>query len=330
MGAGNFHLLDTVAGSARRLPLNWGMAARLVAGLASGANVLLLAFWPAKLADGTLYTQEELEQMDESATRVRFQLYEDDDGRLQVAGYHTGENSSYGDRVKVVKATAMGERFEVAVDDDLTLVWYPDESGNSPRTNTAFPADTGIDPFSILVLPIEENGQEINPPVYPNPAEEQVELIVTFPADSGIEPLYLVFRNTARNESGVVTGYGEDVTGIWLEQASEGLGAPVPSQIADRLRGREFSSFDKFREAFWLEVSQDKSLSQQFPENALSTMSNGRAPFCRKKDRVGGRVKIELHHVDEIRNGGKVYDIDNLRLVTPKNHIHLHQRGMSQ
>ncbi len=325
LGAGNVHLLDAVAGSARRLPLNWGMAARMGASLASGANVLLLAFWPAKLADGTLYTPEELEQMDESAIRVRFQLYEDDDGRLQVAGYHTGESSHYGDRVKVVQATAVDERFEVAVDDDLTLVWYPDESGNRPRTNTAFPADTGIDPFSILVRPIEENGQEIHPPVYPNPAEEQVELIVSFPADSGIEPLYLVFRNTARNESGVVAGYGEDVTGIWLEQASEGLGAPVPSQIADRLRGREFSSFDRFREAFWIAVSENHELFQQFsPQNQIR-IRGGKAPKTRSRDKVGKRNSYEIHHLDEVKNGGRVYDIDNLRVNTPKNHIGIHK-----
>jgi hypothetical protein len=33
--------------------------------------------------------------------------------------------------------------------------------------------------------------------------------------------------------------------------ASTGDGAPVPSQIADKLRGKTFGSFDSFRQAFW-------------------------------------------------------------------------------
>lgn len=323
--AGLTRPLGTVAGSARRLPQNWGLAARLSAGLTTASNVLLLAFWPAKLADGTLYTPAELAAMHESAIRVRFQLYEDDDGRPQVMGYHTGQNSRYGDRVKVVHATAVGERFEVAVDEGLTLVWYPDESGNRPRTNTAFPADTGINPYTILVRPIEENGQEFVPPVYPNPADEQVELIVSFPADSGIEPLYLVFRNTARDEPGVVTGYGEDITGIWLEKASEGLGAPIPSQIAERLRGREFSSFDRFREAFWLAVAKDNELLSQFGSRNQKAIKDGRAPAARHQQHAGKRNRFELHHVKQVQDGGEVYEIGNLRVVTPARHIEIHR-----
>ncbi|MEQ4185864.1 hypothetical protein ABNM43_20655 [Pseudomonas syringae] len=33
--------------------------------------------------------------------------------------------------------------------------------------------------------------------------------------------------------------------------------APIPSSIAEKLRGRPFTSFDKLREAIWLEVSKD-------------------------------------------------------------------------
>lgn len=148
---------------------------------------------------------------------------------------------------------------------------------------------------------------------------------MTFPADAGLPPLYLVFRKTARDESGVVTGNGEDITGIWLEKAGEGLGVPIPSQIADKLRGQEFSSFDAFRKAFWTEISHSEQLKEQFVGTNLNTMKNGRAPFCRKGERVGGRVKYELHHVDEIQNGGEVYNVDNLRVVTPRKHIDIHR-----
>ncbi len=56
--------------------------------------------------------------------------------------------------------------------------------------STEYPADSGIDPYSILVTPIQEDGQEHSPPGYQRPFEDQVELIVSFPTDSGIEPLY--------------------------------------------------------------------------------------------------------------------------------------------
>ncbi len=123
----------------------------------------------------------------------------------------------------------------------------------------------------------------------------------------------------------MVTGYGENITGIWLEQAGKGLGAPIPSQIADKLRGREFSSFDAFRKAFWMEVAKDEQLSNQFNGLNLNTMKNGRAPFCKKSDRVGGRVKFEVHHAKEIQFGGEVYDIENLKVTTPRNHINIHK-----
>ncbi|WP_341352873.1 hypothetical protein [Marinobacter halodurans] len=40
---------------------------------------------------------------------------------------------------------------------------------------------------------------------------------------------------------------------------------------------------------------------------------------------MGKRNSYEIHHLDEVRNGGKVYDIDNLRVNTPKNHLEIHK-----
>jgi hypothetical protein len=36
---------------------------------------------------------------------------------------------------------------------------------------------------------------------------------------------------------------------------------------------------------------------------------------------VGGRRNFELDHITEIVDGGKVYDFDNLQIMTPRNHI---------
>ncbi|HIF9086044.1 TPA: S-type pyocin domain-containing protein, partial [Photobacterium damselae] len=176
-------------------------------------------------------------------------------------------------------------------------------------------------PSTILVRPIESD--EIRTTVYPE--EDLQEFILTFPADSGISPLYVVFNAKARHESGVVTGQGEDITGIWLEKAGQGLGSPIPSQIADRLRGKQFSNFDRFRKAFWLEVSKDPFLINQFNTQNQNRMRLGKSPKTRSIDKVGKRNSFEIHHVKEISKGGEVYDLDNLKLMTPKRHIDTHR-----
>lgn len=51
----------------------------------------------------------------------------------------------------------------------------------------------------------------------------------------------------------------------------------------------------------------------------------GNAPKTREWDSVGGRSVFELHHIDRVSEGGEVYDVDNLGVVTPKNHIDIHR-----
>jgi len=117
------------------------------------------------------------------------------------------------------------------------------------------------------------------------------------------------------------------VTGIWLDTASQGEGVPIPSQIADQLRGKEFKNFRAFREAFWKAVANDPELSKQFNPGSLAVMRDGSAAYVRESEQVGGRVKIEIHHKNQITDGGGVYDIDNLTAVTPKRHIEIHSGG---
>ena len=44
-----------------------------------------------------------------------------------------------------------------------------------------------------------------------------------------------------------------------------------------------------------------------------------------ESERVGERERFELHHIKRVTDGGAVYDIDNLRVVTPKHHIEIHR-----
>jgi hypothetical protein len=59
-------------------------------------------------------------------------------------------------------------------------------------------------------------------------------------------------------------------------------------------------------------------------------MRYGAAPFSEPLDSVGGREKIELHHKQRIADGGAVYDLENLSILTPKAHIELHKKGTQQ
>ncbi|WP_323567361.1 HNH endonuclease signature motif containing protein [Pseudomonas sp. DC1.2] len=117
------------------------------------------------------------------------------------------------------------------------------------------------------------------------------------------------------------------MTGIWLAGAGIGLGSPIPTRIADQLRGREFSSFDAFRKAFWVEVGNDSELSRQFNQDNIKRLVKGLAPTTRVRDQIGKRISFELHHVERIADGGAVYHVDNLRANTPKNHIDIHREA---
>ncbi|MDO1712065.1 HNH endonuclease, partial [Proteus mirabilis] len=102
-------------------------------------------------------------------------------------------------------------------------------------------------------------------------------------------------------------------------------GAPIPDRIADKLRGKKFNNFDEFRRKLWEEVSKDPELSKNFIQSNRTRMRNGLAPRARYKDSVGGRRSFELHHDKPISQGGEVYDIDNIRVATPKRHIDIHK-----
>ncbi|WGL99271.1 HNH endonuclease signature motif containing protein [Arsenophonus sp. aPb] len=123
-----------------------------------------------------------------------------------------------------------------------------------------------------------------------------------------------------------IAGNRQEVSGNWLNQAGAELGAPIPRQIADKLRGKKFASFDQFRQAFWQEVAKDNELSRQFNKANLRDISNGLSAYPPVTEQVGGRKKYEIHHVKPISQNGAIYDIDNLRVLTPKRHIEIHSK----
>ena len=229
-------------------------------------------------------------------------------------------------KVRVVVATFSPEQnvYSVTTDDvpARTLTWTPIvDPGNSSTTS---PAEQPA--------PTVYTGATVTPVVgridaFPGLAEAGFDDFITvFPAGSGLPPLYVMFRDP-REDAGVATGMGQPVTGIWLGDAAQGEGAPVPSQIADQLRGREFKNFRAFREAFWRAVANDPELAEQFKRQNLSAISNGKSPFVSTSERAGAAVKFELHHKVYVSRGGAVYDLANITVVTPKRHKEIHRAG---
>ncbi len=150
------------------------------------------------------------------------------------------------------------------------------------------------------------------------------DLVLIFPSDSGLAPVYVMYRDL-RNIPSTVTGSGKPAGSNWLGDASSGNGAATPSSVADKLRGKTFSSFNAFRRAYWKAVADDPDLSTQFGSDNIARLKKGRAPVARFRDTVGKRTRIELHHIKEISQGGGVMDVDNINAVTPKRHIDIHR-----
>ncbi|WP_322844796.1 S-type pyocin domain-containing protein [Pseudomonas sp. B33.4] len=297
--------------------LNWA-----IRGAAGPASVFVLGMLPTRMGDGTLHTDEQLRRMSRAATRVRFQFRRDAEGVMQVYGIHSGASGD--DSVRTVKVewntdkTAMEAKLN-----GITILWTPQRGPLGSMPPLVYP-EHGEQLNTILVHPIPEN-TDTQIEGLPGKDITAEDCILVFPADTGLKSLYVVFSKPARLTPGTVTGVGEDVSGVWLEHARTGSGAPIPTTIADSLRGREYSTFDSFRRAFWTAVSRDGAVAGQFSDDSLERMRNGKAPRARLMDTAGKRISHEIHHVELISEGGEVYNVDNLRIHTPKNHVELHQ-----
>ena len=299
--------------------LNWA-----IRGAAGPASVFILGMLPARMGDGTLYTDEQLRTLPHATTRVRFQFRRDIDGVMQIYGIHTGVSGD--DSVRTVKVELNNDKTAMEAKlNGITILWTPQRGPLGSMPPLVYP-EHGEPLSTILVHPIAAN-TDSQIEILPGEDITAEDCILVFPAETGLKSLYVVFSKPARLMPGTVTGVGEDVLGIWLAGAGTGTGAPIPTRIADRLRGREFSGFDKFREAFWKEVANDPDLAEHFIQGNIERMRDGLSPKARRQDRAGDRTSYELHHVEHIANNGAVYDIDNLRVNTPKNHVENHRSG---
>ncbi|MCQ3017055.1 S-type pyocin domain-containing protein [Pseudomonas tremae] len=229
-------------------------------------------------------------------------------------------------RVRSFTYNAQNNSYEFIRDGESTpaLIWTPiarpaDSSTSSPVGPPALPVDPGnvVTPF----VPELEAYPAVD-------RDDPDDYILISPIDSGLPDSYLLFKDP-RSIPGVASGFGERITNTWLDARTRAEGAPIPSQVADQLRGVRFSNFGRQREAIWKDVANDSEISQQFSQRNLQLMKAGNAPHPKLEDQVGRRTKFEIHHKEEIANSGSVYNMDNLVIMTPKQHIE-HHRNRSQ
>lgn len=302
----------------RTVPIAAG-GATVVAGLVAGSVAMLIP--NASLSsDAAFYTREDFAELTAANTGVRINVKYLPDEAVSAFGIYVGNNPSWRS-VPLIAATEQGEKLVADLGDGIGLIWTP-VAGTTDQP--AIPALQGAPQLpGIFVFPDKGQAERF----YEHPVSEQDfrDAIIWFPTRPELSPIYLAV--SLRDGPGIVSGKGEDVTGIWLSGASEGLGVPIPTRIADDLRGQKFSSFGAFRRALWLLVSADPSLASQFTERDLIRMKKGKAKRALEHEAVGGRQSLELHHLKPIANGGAVYDLDNIHVNTPRNHINIHREG---
>ncbi|WP_313741605.1 S-type pyocin domain-containing protein, partial [Pseudomonas sp.] len=201
-----------------------------------------------------------------------------------------------------------------------TLTWTPavapgDSSTTSPEVNPEPPIYSGatITPIDLRI----DSFPELEDASFDD-------YIIVFPADSGLDPIYTMFKSR-RDEPGVATGGSVPSTENWVDAAASMTGASIPISIAEKLRGREFRSFGAFRRALWKAMYKEAKNSSGV-EQYIYGAKPGSAPYTKESERVGGRSRYEIHHVIPIHAGGAVYDMDNLRILTPKQHINIHKK----
>ncbi|WP_431081384.1 S-type pyocin domain-containing protein [Pseudomonas thivervalensis] len=243
-----------------------------------------------------------------------------------------GENPFNLDRISITTPNSLLGRPGIV---PAVIPWPAPPIGNGTRTPLVPPGIEQLGPTTSPIAPPLSSVYPGNPviPVLPEnetfPAVDEGQAgasIPGYPGDMELPSPDALFYDR-RDDRGVALGFGQPVSGIWLGEAARTTGAPIPDRIADQLRGREFANFHRFREAVWRAVAADVELGQQFTGINLDRMRNGQSPYSIRKNQVGGRKVFELHHEIEVSKGGDVYNVDNIRVLTPKRHIQHHREG---
>lgn len=166
--------------------LNW-----VIRGAGGPASVFILGMLPAKMGDGTLYTDDQLRGLERAPTRVRFQFRRDVEGALQVYGIHS--SASGDDTVRTVQVTWNADKTAMEAKlNGITIIWTPRSGPLGEIPPLIYPDDSGARLGTILVHPIPDNTDS---QIEGLPGEDITtdDCILVFPVGSGLKSLYVVF-----------------------------------------------------------------------------------------------------------------------------------------
>ncbi len=108
----------------------------------------------------------------------------------------------------------------------------------------------------------------------------------------------------------------------WLK-GSHRNGGLIPEHIAAQLRGKKFRNFDHFRSEFWKAIASDPVTSRRFRSKDMQRMRDGKAPEADETQWIKERKSYEIHHAKPIKDGGRVYDMRNMMVLTPRMHDYI-------
>ncbi|MDI7277917.1 MAG: hypothetical protein QME94_18200, partial [Anaerolineae bacterium] len=123
----------------------------------------------------------------------------------------------------------------------------------------------------------------------------------------------------ARMVPGVVTGAEKLADVGRMMRGTHANAGVIPREIGDRLAGRYFADFTQFRQEFW-KLLAGSQYASEFSTRNVKRMACGLAPRAHPSQWYGKSKSYLLHHAEPIHAGGLVYDLGNLRIVTPRLH----------
>jgi hypothetical protein len=163
-------------------------AGAITAPVAAGALIGLVGLLaPTNLADGSLYSEEQLRSMEQARIRVRLHVETQADGTLKGYGYNTQARRDW-EMIPVVTFQVRGEQQVADFGDGVELIWTPAED---PSATLGIPALEAAPqaPHIWIFPPTPMADSIIVNPIYP---PEYKDFILVFPVGSGVSPLYIV------------------------------------------------------------------------------------------------------------------------------------------
>jgi len=156
--------------------------------VAAGALLGLVGLLaPTSLADGSLYTEEQLRSLEHARTRVRLHIETRADGTLKGYGYNTQTRRDW-EMIPVMTFQVRGDLYVADFGDGVELIWTPAADPSATLGIPALEAAPQAPPIWIFPPTPAADSIIVNP-IYPS---EYKDFILVFPADSGVSPLYIV------------------------------------------------------------------------------------------------------------------------------------------